>query len=1331
MSTQSREPTDLFISYVPTDGDWVEHYLVKGLEPLKLKIKHEATFTPGVPPLIESEQGIINSRWTLLVLSPAYVGDNYEQFIKLIAQTHSINSKHWSVIVLKLHPVHLPPSLAVHPTLDATSESKWPVALKDLCEILKQSVPEPQPLPRCPYPGMKPFAEKDSDRFFGRNNDVHELTTLLRHHTFVTVIGNSGCGKSSLVHAGLIPALRANTVFEPGDWHVYRMRPGDNPSATLAQTLGGYQENSIEAATSLSASTRGTGHLLLVVDQFEECFTRAKSGINQFAEELLQLSKIDCWYVIIVVRADFLGNLMLLPIWLSIRAYRYEVLPLTESGLSEAINGPIQSADINIYVAPELVTQLVMETNGEPGALPLLQETLVRLWDQMDQRGLTMDLYRSLVSKALTQGSATPTGLQYAIATYANEVVDSLTTKGANTIVRRIFLRLVHFGEGRPDTRRQVRVRDLRSQGEDDQLFSDTLRHLTESRLLTLGDDISVTHEEATVDISHEALITYWPTLKEWVRNGKAAEQTRRRLETQAKEWVRLGSGNAGLLADGSLREAEQWLHCSDAVDLGRDKLLTDFINASSQELKKLTKEKLRNTRFRIGAIAAIASLCVILLVIYSWDQHTLAVQQEEGAATANTQAQSEATARTQAEQQARFSRARELAASAIANIDLDPELSVLLARQAVLTTHSSNLSVTMEAVEALHRSVDASRIRLTLTGHITSVSSAVFSPDGRWVASSGAEGKATIQDASSGQTTLMLGDGKGAILGLNFSPDGTRLATAHEDHVVRIWAIPSGQLLNTLVGHTEAVWNVAYSPNGLLMATASPDKTARIWDSNTGRLLLTLPASDKQLRCVTFSPNGERIATGGDDMVPKVWDVKTGRLLFTLEGHTDSAITVVFSPDGSRLGTASRDGTARIWDSYTGKSLQVLSDPSDDVVYALYAITFSPDGRLIATSGEDKAVKIWDAKTGKKLFTLQGHTDWVWSLAFSRDSHRLVSSGRDDTARIWDVTGNGELFTLTGHSLGVHNVAYSHNGTLIATASKDLTIRIWDGLSGQLLHVLSGHTRPVWAVAFDPTDRYLASGSLDGTARVWDLGTGDTIRIITGHGGMITSVAISPDGRYLATAGTDANGDIWDLRNGNKVTTLRGHISELQDIAFTADGTRVVTASNDRTARVWNTITGRVEYTYTDHTDIVVAVSVSPADRQFATASFDGTVRIWGTSDKLPLMLIGPRDRVNDVTYSPDGEYVASASSDRTVRIWDVNTGVLLLTLIEYPNSVNGIAYSPDGQHLASANEDGKVRVYTLNVDELMEISLHHITRSLTQSECRKWLHLEQCPDS
>ena len=911
---------DLFISYTEADHAWVEGYLLNGLEQAGMRIHSEAAFALGVPRLLEFERAIRQSRRTLLVLSPAYLADSFGQFTDLMAGAYGLETSTWPVIPLILQPMALPARLATLQSLDGTDPASWPTVVARLCAEADRSVAEAAPAPECPYPGMTPFREADSARFFGREREVRELVERLRLHPFITVVGPSGSGKSSLVSAGLLPALRQSRLFGAGEWLTRSMRPGEQPMVALAGTLALRQHSEAPAHTapgsgllamplpSASAATPVTidstattdpgcsvasdpaaavqtflntapsaRRLLLVVDQFEETFTVARTDAALFQQTLLRLADLPECYVVLTVRADFYPDLMISPLWPSVQPHRMEVVPLSQDGLRQAIVQPAENA--GVFVEAALVERLMTDAAGEPGALPLIQETLVLLWERLERRFLPLRAYNALVlprSAYDAQGSHR-TGLQVAIARRADATLAELPPE-QQMIARRIFLRLIQFGEGRADTRRQQAISALCASGDDPLLFEKTVRHLASNRLLTLTAE---ERGDRKGDIAHEALISGWPILQDWLKERREAEQIRRRLEDKAAEWVRLGRSASGLLDEVELVEAERWLASSDAADLGFGAALPELVirsraaieqakqeqeatrqrelsqaQALAEEQRQRAEVQTRSTR-RLRWATAGLTILLIAALIAGW----FAIDQ-----------------RNQTRVQLAVAESQKLAFSAQGQLRDAPETALLLAYEAVERNRNP---LTEQALrDALER----------VPGNVT-----------------------------------------------------------------------------TLSGHTNVVRWAVFTQNGARILTMSNDRTARLWDAE-GHPIVTFAGHANSLTEAVFSPDEQHVLTGSLDGTARLWDLG-GHTLAVFSSGTKEVTSAVFSPDGQRILTADQAGTARIW-SLTGQSTAVLSGHAGP----LRSAVFSPDGRSILTASVDKTARLWDT-TGRLLATLVGHT--------------------------------------------------------------------------------------------------------------------------------------------------------------------------------------------------------------------------------------------------------------------------------------------------------------------------------------------------------------------
>ncbi|QIR36511.1 ribosome assembly protein 4 [Tolypothrix sp. PCC 7910] len=499
---------------------------------------------------------------------------------------------------------------------------------------------------------------------------------------------------------------------------------------------------------------------------------------------------------------------------------------------------------------------------------------------------------------------------------------------------------------------------------------------------------------------------------------------------------------------------------------------------------------------------------------------------------------------------------------------------------------------------------------------------------------------------------------------------------------------------INTFEGHSSAVYSVAFSRDGQRLASSSDDNTIKIWDIATGKAIATLTGHSSSVRSVAFSPDGQKLASGSLDKTITIWDIATGKAIATLTGHSSSVISVAFSPDGQKLASGSFDNTIKIWDIATGKAIATLTGHSSSV----RSVAFSPDGQKLASGSFDNTIKIWDIATGKAIATLTGHSSSVRSVAFSPDGQKLASGSFDNTIKIWDIATGKAIATLTGHSSSVRSVAFSPDGQKLASGSDGNTIKIWDIATGKAIATLTGHSREVNSVAFSPDGQKLASGSGDQTIKIWDIPTGKAIATLTGHSIEVRSIAFSPDGQRLASGSSDQTIKIWDIATGKAIATLTGHSSWVRSIAFSPDGQRLASGSSDQTIKIWDIATGKAIATLTEHSSEVISVAFSPDGQKLASGSLDNTIKIWDiATGKAIATLTGHSSSVISVAFSPDGQKLASGSVDNTITIWDIATGKAIATLTGHSSSVISVAFSRDGQKLASGSVDNTIKIWDI----------------------------------
>lgn len=1323
MADQTNCEYDLFVSHAKPEQTWVHGYLLPALGLPAGRLITPDGLRPGAPKVAEFERAIASSKYTVLVFSPAYLADEWANFGEQLASYASVASQRDRLVPLSLKPCPLPLHIDFRVRLDCTEEANWEREIARIRSLLSSPEPVKQPV-LCPYPGMLPFSRENAEYFYGRDDEIKGIIHHLRHQSFLAVIGASGAGKSSLVNAGLLRELPKSSFFPEGYWFVRQVRPGAQPMRALAQVMGGRLAGPSESVDALVVANPPARRLLLIIDQFEEVFTQAGSEEqHRFIAAVQELRKAASAAVVIAMRAAFYQDLMNSDLWPVAPSERLELVTLRSEALREAIQKP--ASHVGVYLEPELLERLQSDAANEPGVLPLMQEAMVLLWDRIGRRLLTLKAYEEL-------GRDGRNGLAVAIATKADATLVQLAPS-QQAIARRVFLRLVQFGVGREDTRRQQLRSALRSLGDDPSDFNHVVDHLINNRLLISSGEQKGDNEK--IDLAHEALIAGWPTLQGWLSERRTGEQVRRRLEEKSEEWVRLGKSDGGLLDAVELAEADRWLSGPDASDLGYSENVNDLAAASRIHARQA--RRLRRLSRALGPVLAL----VVITAAYGWLQKKTSV-------------------------------ARELTASALGSLPQEPHLSLLLAMHAISATRLANVNVFVlpEAEDALHRAILTPSVQSVLPGHEQGVTSVVWSFDGKRLATASLDGTAKVWDTATGRELFTLRDHEGAVNSLAWCPDGKRLATASSDGTAKVWDAETGTALRTLPSSQGIpLTGVSWNSNGTRLATGDSEGNSQIWDPDSGKKLAEHKSVESEVEegvgveIVAWSPSDEnRLATAGGQ-VAMVWDIKT-REGVPLEGHRGGVLSLAWSPDGKELATGSADRSAIVWDAYSGDILRTLCCHKGPVT----AVAWSSDGIHLATGGGgsanefDNTAKLWDAARNLELLTLVGiatgvavapphsggpgarriYTQRIYDerrrrrgmcVAWSPDGKQLATGGDDGTTKVWDVFSD-ELPALDSHEVGFDRttwgVAWSQDGKRLATAHSLGNVTIWDATTGQGLFVLKSDRRRALSVAWSPDGSKLAIGGLDLKAKVWDVKSRRVLFELSGHKRDTTFVTWRPDGKVLATASLDETAKLWDAATGGALQTLSGHVGRVRTASWSPDGKWLATAGLDQTVRVWDATSGAQVLNWHAHTAEVYSVAWSPDGKELVTASEDQTAKVWGTSTgRLLVTLLGHEGTVHSAAWSPDGKRLVTASDDGTVRFWDAATGRQLRILFSLGGGLLQVAWSRDGKRLATASQDGVVRQYAMDIGVLMALARQRAKSNLTPDECKRYLHLNRCP--
>lgn len=924
----------------------------------------------------------------------------------------------------------------------------------------------------CPYLGLDAFHEADADRFFGRHRIVAEMLQRIERLPMLVVLGPSGSGKSSLVRAGLLPALKRGAISGSEHWHYCQpIVPGSDPIMALARasrpaeaSTGAWRRQHFAKPPNdhrmlKNALASLTDHpSVLLIDQFEELFTLCNDDVMRqtFITNLMHFVQAGHPpnLLIITMRSDFELFLSRLGTFHRLfQATRMNVPPLEASELREAIEQPAEQ--VGLKFEKGVVDDLVRNLLGQPAALPLLQFSLLKLWEQRAGNRVTMASYRRIGG-----------GLK-ALAISADNFYNRLMPEEQVT-VRRILLRMARPGDGLEVTNRRIRQRDLVFVREDPERVHRVLEKLIAARLVhRTGGDVN-DEDDVQLQIAHEALIRNWPRLFEWIERERMVLRQRQRLSSAAEEWDRLGRESAALLRGSMLATVLQ-----DSAQIGElNRLEREYISASvladdaerqqkaqierqqrelaeerarraEEELRRVASEQERLRQEERAAIQAktnrrlrrrlilticIAVAAVAIAALALWQQLVL---QETRAALA-------------------------LAAQQLQTVDNDldearaslEDINVRLTAAAVTATSARRAAEeTVAAVNATATIVQVANETAIAAGTANAQAAAIISVDSTAITDARTSIASSNQELAAAQTAVAQARTEVAPTTAALQAANAAQATAVAAQAATAVAIEIANLLLEARNATDPASALEYALQAVDRSSGPSFAIEDVLQMSIQRAITPVTHGNEVTSLMWYpAAKSDLLLSTGDDGRLRFWRVIAAPPFLEAAGPSrgvgSNISSAAWNQDGSLVATGSRSGPLRIWRiSRDAGGIEVSEERSLASASGVRSLAWSPDGRRIAVS-DGRSLRILDALSGQEIAEIPILNAQLSTLAWSGDGNFVVATSSQGMS-IWQAETAELLSRIPPANGNFASAVWRQNRIL--TAGSDGSIIEWD----------------------------------------------------------------------------------------------------------------------------------------------------------------------------------------------------------------------------------------------------------------------------------------------
>ncbi|MEU9835505.1 AAA family ATPase [Streptosporangium sp. NPDC048047] len=1137
---------------------------------------------------------------------------------------------------------------------------------------------------RCPYAGLEPYDQSRADVYFGRESETLELVEVVQRRlaapSLVVVTGASGVGKSSLLQAGLLPYLAKGLPERPDTarWPHAVFAPGRHPLTELAARIAAvgdmdsgkvkamlltapedaYQHVHEALVRNSGAARQDPGRMVIIVDQFEQVFTLARSSDRQAEQEgsafitalhamaTHPLEGEPAALIVIGIRADYHDRCLNHPelkevlqngcCWLS---------PMRREDFLAAAVIPAKVAGLEVEPAlRETIGAEVLDHRLDSGTLPLLSEAMRRTWEKRDGRRLTR------------LGYVRSGRLARAVEESAEEVYERLPP-ALQQLTEQVFRRMVVVGDdgklsARPVPRAEFYLGNTGREAEVEQV----LEAFARARLIVL--------ERQSVHVSHEILLQVWSRMTTWFAADRSQHHLYRNLITDTTDWKTNNKETSYLYRGKRLtavvRSAEQWRSDPRYPKLSTE--VKEFIHASTR----------RRTHQRMLSAAAVTLLMLTVTVLgVRWIE--------------------------QARHDADVALSDQAAERSITVGDRDPQLSSLLAAGSWRLRQGPRPRTALLSV--LSRAG-----RGVLRGHTHRLTSAAFSPDGTLLVTTSRDSTLRFWDVARRQPIGEPISSPSMLVSARFSPDGTIMATGNQQGLVQLWDPVTRRQIATLGRPTVPVTALDFAPESDLLAVGHRGPDIRLWAVRTRkRINITLSGHGDGVTALCFQPGTHILASGdGDGMIHR-WDISHARRRLPhtmMKGGNTPVTTLAFSDDGSVLASANSGGAIRLHHPGT---LRPMGTPLPAHQGSrIGAIAFAPVNGLFVSAGLNGTVELWNAHSGQQAAApLMEHAGAVTTVAFG-PAGIFASGGEDGTVRLWQVPAGTEEGRPLTHNGPVQAAIFSPDGKIIATGSASGHIQLWSADTSRPLGppLRAARGAAINVLAFSPDGRILAGGTSESLIQLWATDTHRPLRPPLVHDPAkmraVNALAFSLDGRVLLSGGLDGAVRLWRTAvwepDARSYTTDRGALSSA---ALNPTGTLAATSEDHGPVVVWDVSGGRKVAELAGGT-AATSITFDVTGGILAAAYPDGTIRLWRspTFEPMNFMIKNKTGSVDSIAFHPREEILISGGNDGQVRFWDGRSGRLISSSVPARGkAISTVAIETDGRQIVTAGVDRTAR--------------------------------------